>query len=253
MRFGRIVLAARVEGELSHAAVPVTIAAVDGSESHRIAAPGVVRTPRRRLSRRNVAVVALVWVAVAGGALGIARTLDHEPAKPVTLVAAPPAGLPVLRLFLDRGLPKEISALTTGAAQAARLQQLASVSGDPALWVDLGAFAQRVGDLTFAQAAFRQALSIDPARLDARVGLLMVDGATGASGLKRAARGLAALEAANPASQLVAFNAGMVAIYREDRAEVRRAFGRAAALGASTSLGKLALRLASASAHTATP
>lgn len=226
---------------------------MDASDSQPVAAPAATRAPSGRLSRRSLAIIGAVWIAVAGGALGIAAALDKEPQKPVTLTAAPPQGLPVLRLYLERGLPPEVAKLKTGAAQAARLQQLATAKNDPGLWVDLAAFALRVGDLNFAQAAFQQALTIDPNRLDAKVGLLMVDGATGSKGLGRAAKGLAALETANPTSQMAAFNSGMVGIYRGDRAAARAAFGRAVSLGRATALGKLAQRFTTAAAPSGTP
>jgi tetratricopeptide (TPR) repeat protein len=227
--------------------------AVDASDSQPVAAPAATRAPRGRLSGRSLVIIGAVWIAVVGGALGIAAALDEEPQRPVTLEAAPPQGLPVLRLYLERGLPAEVAGLKTGAEQAARLQQLATAKNDPGLWVDLAAFALRVGDLNFAQAAFQQALTLDPDRLDAKVGLLMVDGATGSKGLGRAAKGLADLEAANRTSQMVAFNAGMVAVYRGDRAAARAAFERAYALGPATALGKLAKRFTSAAAPSATP
>lgn len=192
-------------------------------------------------------IIGAVWIALAGGALGIARLLDDEPQKPVVLVAHPPKDLPPLRLFLNRDLPPEVRSLTNGAAQAAKLQELATARRDPALWVDLGAFAQRAGDLPFAQAAFREALALDASRVDARVGLLMVDGATGAEGLARAADGLADLQAAHPTSQLVAFNTGMVAVYRGRRDDLVRAFRQAVELGPTTPLGRLARQLAAAS------
>jgi cytochrome c-type biogenesis protein CcmH/NrfG len=229
------------------------LAPVNASDSQPAAAPAAGRASRGGLSGRSLAIIVAVWIAVAGGALGIAAALNKEPQKPVTLVAAPPQGLPVLRLYLDRGLPAEVARLKTGDAQAARLQKLATARNDPALWVDLAAFAQRVGDLNFAEAAFQQALALDPTRLDAKVGLLMVDGATGSKGLARAAKGLGALESDNPTSQLVAFNSGMVAIYRGDRAAARDRFGRTVTLGPATTLGKLARQFTSASTPSATP
>ena len=249
MRFGRNVPAAEVEGGLSRRAAPVTMAGVDGSESTHIAPPPPAATGRRP-SGRTLSVIGAVWIALAGGALGVARVMDDEPVAQVVLVAKSPQGLPVLGLFLDRELPKDVAAMTSGAEQAARLQQLANEGQRAAPWVDLGAFAQRAGDLTFAKDAYSRALAIDPDRVDAKVGLLMVDGATGPDGLTRAAAGLIALEDANPDSQLVLFNTGMVAIYRGDRAEVVRAFTRAARLGPSTPLGRLARRFAAASDET---
>lgn len=203
---------------------------------------------RRHLSRRRLLIAGGVWVALVAGSLGMASALNDEPAKPAVLVAQPPAGLPPLRLFLDRDPPKEVLDLPTAAAQADRLQQLAIAERSAERWVELGALAHRAGDLNFALAAYRQALSMDPTRVDAQVGVQMVDGATGPDGLARAAEGVEAIADTNPRSQLAAFNLGMVAVYRSDRPAVSRAFRRAVALDPGTDLGRLARQLAGASA-----
>jgi hypothetical protein len=237
---------------LSAEAPTVTIAGLDGSESIRIAAPPpgdpAAAGPRRRVSRRAVVIVLASWLALAGVSLGIAAALDDDPAERTPLVANPPQGLPPLRLFLDRDPPKQVSDLPTAAAQAERLQELASIGNDPARWVELGTLAHRVGDLEFALAAYGRALTIEPGRLDATVGVQMVDGATGPEGLERATAELAALQERTPESQLVAFNAGMVAVYRGDRAAFSAAFARAAELGPTTRLGALARRFGQAAA-----
>ena len=109
--------------------------------------------------------------------------------------------------------------------------------------MELGTVALRGGDLNTARLVFERALTLDRDRLDAKVGLAMVDGATGPDGLKRAAKTLSELETSNPNSQLAVFNLGMVAAYRGDRETLERAFTRAAALGPNTPLGALARQL----------
>jgi hypothetical protein len=227
---------------------------VDGSESQHVASPGVpVAAParaRRSLGRKQIGIALTVWAALVMAALGIAKALDDEPVRATTESVAP-AGLPPLRLYLDRELPKQVTGLTTLAAQAERLQELAVGGNNPARWVELGMVAMRGGDPTTARLVFERALTIDRDRLDAKVGLAMVDGTTGPDGLERAAKALTDLEQQNPTSQLVAFNLGMVAAYRGDRTTIERAFTRAGELGPATELGVLAKRLAAAAAGTA--
>jgi hypothetical protein len=51
---------------------------------------------------------------------------------------------------------------------------------------------------------------------------------------------MAALAARHPDDLVVAFNQGLVAVYRKDTATVLRAWGRAAALGPRSPLGRTA-------------
>ena len=230
---------------------------MDGSESSHVVSPAVaVGAPartRRPFQRKHLVMALVVWAGLVVAALGIAKALDDEPVR-ATAESVAPAGLPPLRLYLDRSLPKEITNLPTLAAQADRLQELAVGGNDPARWVELGTVALRGGDLNTARLVFERALTLDRDRLDAKVGLAMVDGATGQDGLKRAATTLAGLEKSNPNSQLTVFNLGMVAAYRGDKNTLGRAFTRAAALGPNTPLGALARQLAAAaSSASATP
>lgn len=216
---------------------------MDGSESSRIAPPA----RGRRIPRRKVAVTVGVWAVLVAGALGAAAALDTTPAPPSPTSTAP-KGLPPLFLFLDRALPAEVTNLPDVASQVERLQALATAGDDPARWVELGAVAQRIGDLGSAQLAFERALLVAPGRLDAQVGLVINDGASGPEGLARAAAALTALAPRYPTSQLLAFNTGMIAVYRTDRPVIERAFGRAVALGPTTPLGILARRFGGAGA-----
>ena len=209
---------------------------MDGSESSRIARPG--RGPA--VPRRKLAVTIAVWAALVAGALGAAAALDTPPTAPLVSVA--PEGLPPLFLYLDRDLPPEVTALGTAAAQVERLQELAAAGDAPARWVELGAVAQRVGELSPAKLAFDRALALAPTRLDAHVGLIMNDGATGPDGLARATTALAALAPRFPKSQLLAFNTGIIAVYRADQPAIVAAFSRAVALNPRSPLGILARR-----------
>ena len=218
---------------------------MDGSESSRIAAPA----PGQRIPRRKVAITVGVWAALVVGALGVAAALDTPPAQPSPPpVSVAPEGLPPLFLYLDGTLPAEVTKLADAASQVARLQELATTTDEPARWVELGAVAQRVGDLGSAKLAFERALIVSPGRLDAQVGLAMNEGAAGGEGLARAAAALEALAPRFPKSQLLAFNTGMIAVYRADRPLITDAFRRAVSLGPTTRLGVLARRFGGAGA-----
>ena len=104
----------------------------------------------------------------------------------------------------------------------------------------LGAAEQEIGNATAARTAYRRALRVDPADVPARVGLALVDGSTGPAGLTRAARTMAGLARLHRSSLVVAFNQGLVAVYRRDTATVLDAWRRAAALAPSSALGRTA-------------
>jgi tetratricopeptide (TPR) repeat protein len=216
---------------------------MDGSESAHIAAPAAPAAARR-LAGRRLAIVAGVWIALVGSALGVASLLDDEPARPRTSIA--PQGLPLLRLYLDRDLPAEVLVLPDIGSQVQRLQELAEAGDEPARWVELGAAAQRLGDLESADFSYSRALELDPDRLEAKIGRVMVDGATGPEGLTRAAEALTEIVRANPRSQVAAFNEAIVAVYRSDRGGAARGFARAEALGPRSPLGILARRFSGA-------
>jgi cytochrome c-type biogenesis protein CcmH/NrfG len=220
---------------------------MDGSESAHIAVPAAARSP----FGRRLAILIGVWVALVAAALGIASLLNDEPAKPRESVA--PRGLPLLRLYLDRDLPKEVLSLPDIASQIRRLQDLAETTNSPARWVELGTAAMRIGDLEAADASFAQALQVDPGRLEARMGRAMVDGATGPDGLARAAAQLDEIVRANPKSQVAAFNRALVAVYQADRGAAARLFARAVAIDPKAPLGVLAERFAGAADPTGSP
>ena len=248
MRFGRNVLGLHVSEVLSRGRRPVTMQTMDGSESTRIT-PG----RRPRLTGRRLAAIVAIWAVVVAGAIGIASALDATPA-PAPPSSVAPEGLPPLFTYLDRPLPAEVVRQPDLPTQIKTLQGLATTSDDPARWVELGVVAQRVGDLGSAELAFERALVREPGRLDAQVGLIMNDGATGPEGLERAAAALNALVTTNGSSQLLAFNNAIVAVYRSDRQAIATLFDRARALDPNTELGRLASTFGAAQARvTPTP
>lgn len=223
------------------------------------------RVPPRRL----LAVLGIWMVAVAGAVL-LADRLDDpvgasrpDAAQPVVggdiavpgQVASGGAGgsgglgtgaaeerLPPLAMVLQAPLPSELRALAPDE-QVRRLRVEAGLTADPRLLLQLGALNQRLGRHDAARAAFGDALRVDPGNLAAQVGLAMSEGAAGPSGLERAESTLARLAREHPNSQLVAFNRGWLAVYRQDGPTARAAWERAVSLGADTNLGTVAQTL----------
>lgn len=196
------------------------------------------------IDRRRLAIVAVVWIVVVAAVLGLAAALTDTP-RPAERASTPSPDLPPLRLTLDRDLPASVRATTSIDAQIAELQRLAMEGNTPASWVELGAARHFAEDYSGAVLDYRRALALDSTRLDAQVGLLMVDAAT-ESGRARSAEALAKLAAANPGSQIVAFNQGMVAVYRRDTQTARAAFTAVRQINPSNQLGKLASGLLTA-------
>lgn len=203
---------------------------------------------------RRLAAAVAVALALAAGALGLARALDDpvgsgaaDVARPVAGEVAvpnaaltPAGGLPPLALVLGEPLPPEIRGLPP-AEQVAALQSSAQGEArSPGALVQLGALLQGLGQAAPAEAAYRAALRRDPDNTPAIVGLAMVEGAEDPEGLARAARILRTLSRERPESQLVAFNEGWLAVYRGDAAVARRAWTRAVALDARSRLGEAA-------------
>ena len=195
---------------------------------------------------RRIGIALGIWAALAGLAIGIAAALNDEPQRPASqqAAAAPAAkpSLPPLRLYVERPLPASVARLSS-AAQARSLAALTRSGPTAARYVDLGTVHQELRNTAAARTDYQRALALQPGSLEAEVGLAMADGATGAAGLKRAAARLAALERANPNNQLVAFNEGMLAIYRGDGPAVQRNLVRAAKLNSATRLGQGAAQL----------
>lgn len=190
------------------------------------------------INRRNLLIALGVWVAVVGIALGISAALD-DPPKPVA--SAIPAGLPDLRLYLDRQFPASVRDEKTAQGQILRLREIATLDSTAENWVNLGAAYHSYNDVRDAALAYQRALSIDPERADARVGAILLDASgSGKEGLDRASVAISDLAEKYPKSQLVAFNQAMVAIYRSDRETLIPALDRTIALGADTNLGRMA-------------
>lgn len=200
--------------------------------------------PARRLPARRVAIAIGVWMVLVAFVAVVAAALTSEP-KPAERVSVPDPKLPPLTLTLDRDLPASAVAAPSAAKQIEILQNLAMERNTPEAWVDLGAARHYQQDYSGAVLDYRRALTLDPNRLDAQVGLLMIDAAT-VSGRNRSAAALAKLAARHPDSQLVIFNQGMVAVYREDRTTANAAFAAVRKIDPTSPLGKVAERLTAA-------
>jgi hypothetical protein len=147
--------------------------------------------------------------------------------------------LPPFAMVLDHRLPAGVAGLNPGG-QAEALRERAMATNDPVTLVELGSVLQVIGDAQSAGFAYRSALKAEPRYLPARVGLALVPAMAGPAGLDDAAAALGDLAAANPRSQLVSFNQGWVALYREDLAAARTALERTRALDPDTRLGRSA-------------
>ncbi len=193
------------------------------------------------VNRRNLLVALGVWVALVAAALGVAIALDTTPEP---FESAIPEGLPPLRLHLDRELPRSVAMQATTEDQLIRLQEIANTDSTGENWANLGFAYHLVGNLQEASLIYQRALSVDPDRLDARVGTILIDAYSGGrAGLDRAGVAMNDLAAAHPKSQLVAFNQAMVATYRGDRDTLVSALDHAVALDPKSDLGVLAARL----------
>lgn len=220
-------------------------------------------TPSRaRVPLRRLAIVVGVWIVVAGGALLLAGAMDSPvgegardearavaPDAPATTTPGPTEGataaeLPPLALVLDHALPASLTALPA-AKQLERLRLQGIATKDPERFVELGSLLQLLGDSASAEFSYQGALKFDPDNVGAKVGLAMVQGSTGDTGLVAAARTLQDLAAENPRNQLVAFNQGWVEIYRRRGATAKTAWERTVALGPQTRLGRTATTLLS--------
>jgi Flp pilus assembly protein TadD len=196
--------------------------------------------------------VLAVWVVAAGGALLLANALDSpadEGARDEAQAVAPgpvaiprpdsAAAPPALALILDQPPPMGIGELPP-REQAARLVELARADPDPRRLVELGSALQLLGRPDQAAIAFRGALERDPDDVAARTGLAMARSGDGPAGLARASAELRRLAREYPDSQLVAFNQGVVEIYRRRGVAAARAWSRAVELGPATLLGSQA-------------
>ncbi len=220
-------------------------------------APESPRPPAGWPPLRRLAIVVGVWAVVAGGALLVAGALDspvgqgaRDAARPVAPDAAAStvpdttgaAELPPLALVLDHALPASIASLPP-AKQLETLRLEGIATKDPERFVELGSLLQILGDGASAEFSYQSALRFDPQNVAARVGLALVEGAKGESGLVAAARTLQDLARTYPRDQLVSFNQGWVEIYRRRGATARTAWERTVALGPGTRLGTTAAAL----------
>lgn len=192
----------------------------------------------------RIAVAAMTWALLVALIIVAAGALTDDPA-PAEVASTPSPELPPLTLTLDRELPEEIRRVRDVPRALQLLERRAARANTAEAWVDLGATRHAVGDPQGAVLSYQRALAIDPDRLDAQVGLLMVDSAT-ESGRNRAATAFEDLAVANPDNAMLRFNQGMVAVYRRDTDTARRAFGVVQRVSPSSPLGKVAARLANA-------
>jgi hypothetical protein len=213
---------------------------------------------------RRILIVLGVWAVLTGAAIAWAAALDdpvgagaRDEARPAAVgqVADPgmsgagdvsaPEGLPPLALVVDAPLPADLAGLDAREA-AVRLRDRVLGGGTAAEWVLLGSLLQQLERGPMAAGAYRAALDLEPGDVAARVGLALVDGATGAEGAQRAAAELERLAAAHPQSQLVAFNQGWLAAYRRQVEPARDAWRRTVALDPGSRLGQTASSLVDA-------
>ncbi|WP_246551344.1 tetratricopeptide repeat protein [Miltoncostaea oceani] len=264
--------------------VPTTPPAGDAASSPPLAGPESDPRRRLRIPPRRLALILGVWLLATGAAIGLASALDSpvgagavDEARPVApegvgvpdsaAAATPddaPAGeapaagdgaaagddeavaLPAFAMVLGRALPDDIARLDP-VQQAVKLRESAMGTGNPDRLVELGSVLQLLGNAESARFSYQSALDRDPGSLAARLGLVMVAGtAGGPDALPAVARRIDALAAANPDSQLVAFNQGWVALYRRQVDVAQGAFERTAQLGPDTRLGRTARALLAA-------
>lgn len=214
--------------------------------------------PARRPPLRRLLAVVAVALAVGGGALGIAASMDDpegraaRDAAPIVVGRVPVelarrgdrsgADLPPLAMVLDRPAPGGIAALPA-AEQVTRLQALARPGAPGRRWVELGRALMETGDADGARAAFRRAATLLPGDPAPLVGLAMSDGIAGGAGLDAAAARMDALVTGYGRSQVVMFNRGWLAAYRGRSAQVLADWSRTVALGPRTPLGRTAAAL----------
>lgn len=218
--------------------------------------PDAPRPSARRIPPARLAIILGVWVVLAGAALLIAMALDQpvgagardeaQPAVPGVVAdptEATPGGLPPLALVLDQPLPQIVADIKAPIRQVPVLRKLAQDTAQPRRYVELGSVLQLLGDGQGAGDAYRTALQLNPDDVAAKTGLALVTGAQTGDGPAAGAVALQRLAAANPRSQLVAFNQGWLAIYRRQAAPAAAAWTRTVALGEETRLGRTAAAL----------
>jgi len=213
-----------------------------------------------RISRRGIAILVAVWVALSAGAIGVATVLDdpvgagpRDAARPI--IAGPVVqpgdeltgrddGLPPIGLVLTEPLSTDLLNLPV-EQRVVELQRIAATSADPQRLLELGTVHQQLGDTAAARAAYRDALRLDPKNSGARVGLQMADAATGSAGQEAAAEALTALAEELPDSQIVHFNRGWLDIYRREFDGAVVNLRRVQEIDAATPLGQTAAELVS--------
>lgn len=200
---------------------------------------------------------------MAALSLGIASLLnDPVGSRPVaaqpadttpTTPGRPSVGdLPPLSTLLDRPFPGDLASAQPQAAADALEKRLAD-ERSPRRLVELAVAYQRLGTPERALPLLREALTIDPDFVPARVALPMAEAGSDSAAASRAQAKLEALERELPRNQLVVFNVAWAAVYAEDGAVAIRALRRTVALDDTSYLGLLAESLLGAGGVATTP
>jgi tetratricopeptide (TPR) repeat protein len=206
--------------------------------------------PRRRPNGRSLAIILGIGVAFAALSLGVASLLnDPVGPRPVaaevgedtpTTPGQPSVGdLPPFSTLLDRPFPGDLATAqpqTAAEGLEARLAQ----ERTPRRLVELAVAYQRLGTPERAVPLLKEALTLDPGFVPARVALPMAEAGSDPAGAGRAQARLEALERELPRNQLVVFNVAWAAVYAEDGAVAIRALRRTVALDDSSYLGLVA-------------
>jgi tetratricopeptide (TPR) repeat protein len=216
--------------------------------------------PRRRPNGRSLAIILGIGVAFAALSLGVASLLN-DPTGPRPVVAddtpttpgQPSVGeLPPFSTLLDRPFPGDLASAqpqTAAEGLEARLAQ----ERTPRRLVELAVAYQRLGAPERAVPLLKEALTLDPNFVPARVALPMAEAGSEPSGASRAQAKLEALERELPRNQLVVFNVAWAAVYAEDGAVAIRALRRTVALDDSSYLGLVAEQFLGAGGVTTSP
>lgn len=200
---------------------------------------------------------------MAALSLGIASLLNDpvgsqpvaaQAADPTSTAGSPPSvdRLPPFSTLLDRPFPGDLASAQPQTAADALEKRLAQ-ERSPRRLVELAVAYQRLGAPERALPLVREALTIDPAFVPARVALPMAEAGSEPAGASRALATLEALERELPRNQLVVFNVAWAAVYAEDGAVAIRALRRTVALNDTSYLGVLAESLLGAGGVAASP
>jgi hypothetical protein len=206
--------------------------------------------PRRGLNGRRIAIVLGLGVAFAALSLGIASLLNDPVGSPPAAASANPAptpispetfrdGLPPLAAILDRPFPDGLATAQPETA-AEGLEKRLAARRTPQRLTELAVAYQRLDDPKRSIPLLREALSLDPTYMPARVSLIMAETGPGSAGITATVESMLELEREAPNNQFVVFNVAWAALYAVDEATTVRALRRAVALDEASYLGVIA-------------